>query len=167
MPKINLDLEQFKYTGDLEIEPVAESFNDILNSHPINVNDVQDPFEEAPIDPINVNDVQNPLQELPIEPIEHIEIPNIEIIESEDDNTSIPAKKERKTPLSLKGAPKIGPHVCECCGQKFDFLCNLKLHQQQKSGEREFVCPVYGCNKAYAVKKRLAEHLKLKNHYID
>lgn len=143
MSKIDIDLEQFKYTGDLEIEPVTESFNDLLNSHPI-------------------NDVQISSQEVPNEPMATIEFPNFEF----EDDTPIPAKKERKDPLSFAGAPKMGPHLCECCGKTFNFKCDMKLHQQQKSGQRNFVCSFDGCNKAYAVKKRLTEHMKRSNHFI-
>lgn len=148
MNKIDLDLQQFIYSGDLEIEPVTESSNDVLNSHPI-------------------NDLELSSQELPTDPkLVEIVIPNFETIEFEDD-TPIPTKKDRKNPLSLRGAPKLGPHICECCGKKFNFKSEMNVHQQQKSGQRAFVCPIDGCNKAYAVKKRLTEHMKRLNHIID
>lgn len=193
MHKINLDLEQFKYSGELEIDPVTESSNDVVHSHPINVEQIPINYEQMSQivnHEIELNELEDELQiepghessndvmdrhpinyvevlEVPNEPLQTAQIDNeIEFNDFEDD-IPIPTKKERKDPLSRRGAPKIGPHICECCGKILNFNSDLKIHQQQKSGKRDFVCPIDGCNKAYAVKKRLTEHMKRFNHIID
>lgn len=49
--------------------------------------------------------------------------------------------------------------ACEICG-KFINKLNLKCHLAIHKGERNWICPVEGCGKAFLLKNKLAQHSK-------
>lgn len=62
---------------------------------------------------------------------------------------------------ALSPSPPAPPrYECEWCGKRFTRPSSLRIHHHVHTGEKPYVCEVYGCRRAFSVPSNLRRHQK-------